>query len=291
MKLKIAMCQFPIDRDIRRNLGYVERQMVEAQRRGAHVAHFPECALSGYPGVEFKSFDGFDWDLLAESTLKIMALARRLRVWVILGSSHRLSGGHKPHNSLYVIDDRGGLVDRYDKRFCTGDRSGKSGDLAHFSPGDHFVTFRIRGVKCGLIICHDFRYDELYREYKRLGVQLMFHSYHNGHTSKSRLRRAGNIWGVIVPPTMQAYAANNYLWISANNTTARESSWPSFFVRPDGVITGRLANHRPGILITTVDTRAKLYDASEAWRDRAMRSVYHSGTLVRDKRSSLRTAL
>src|ERR1051326_6046774 len=266
MKLKIAMCQFPIDRDIRRNLGYVERQMVEAQRRGAHVAHFPECALSGYPGVEFKSFDGFDWDLLAESTLKIMALARRLRVWVILGSSHRLSGGHKPHNSLYVIDDRGVLVDRYDKRFCTGDRSGKSGDLAHFSPGDHFVTFRIRGVKCGLIICHDFRYDELYREYKRLGVQLMFHSYHNGHTSKSRLRRAGNIWGVIVPPTMQAYAANNYLWISANNTTARESSWPSFFVRPDGVITGRLANHRPGILITTVDTRAKLYDASEAWR-------------------------
>jgi len=291
MKLTVATCQFPIDRDIRKNLGHIERQMSEARKRGAHVAHFPECALSGYPGTEFKSFEGFNWGLLIECTTKIMALARRLRIWVILGSSHRLSDNHKPHNSLYVIDDRGRLVDRYDKRFCTGNCTGKSGDLAHYSPGDHFVTFQIRGVKCGLIICHDFRYDELYREYKRHGVQLMFHSYHNGHQSKKTLRRAGNIWGVIVPPTMQAYAANNFMWISANNTTARESSWPSFFVRPDGVITGRLTNHRASILITTVDTESKLYDASEAWRDRALKGIYHSGTMVCDRRSRARKVL
>lgn len=27
----------------------------------------------------------------------------------------------------------------------------------------------------------------------------------------AKLRRCNNIWGVIVPPTMQAYAANNYM--------------------------------------------------------------------------------
>lgn len=37
---------------------------------------------------------------------------------VVLGSAHRLSGANNPHNSLYVIDDDGALVDRYDKRFC-----------------------------------------------------------------------------------------------------------------------------------------------------------------------------
>ncbi|PYV19279.1 MAG: carbon-nitrogen hydrolase family protein [Acidobacteria bacterium] len=291
MKLPVATCQFPVDADIRKNCDCVRDQMHEAHRRGAQVAHFSEGCLSGYAGVEFRSFADFDWDLLESSTIEIMALARRLRLWVILGSSHRLSNGHKPHNSLYVIDDRGGIVDRYDKMFCTGAHDERTEDLKNYSPGDHLVTCEIRGVRCGLLICHDFRYQELYREYKRLGAQLIFHSYHNGHSTKAKLQKHGNIWGVIVPPTMQTYAANNHLWISANNTTRRESSWPSFFVRPDGVITGRLPSHRPGILISTVDTKAKFYDASAAWRERAMRGVYHSGTLVRDPRSKRRSVL
>ena len=72
---------------------------------------------------------------------------------------------------------------------------------------------------------------------------------------------------MIVPATMQAYVANNFLWISANNTSARYSQWPGFFVRPDGHISGRLRNNVSGILISTVDTKIKLYDASEDWRD------------------------
>lgn len=291
MKLKVATCQFPVDQNIATNLGYIEGQMREARHHGADVAHFSECCLSGYAGVEFKSFARFDWDRLAQATKQVMAFAEQLRLWVILGSSHRLSDGHKPHNSLYVISDRGRLVDRYDKMFCTGDSTGKIEDLKYYSPGDHLVTFKIHGIMCGLLICHDFRYPELYREYKRLGARLMFHSYHNGHSTKAKLRRSGNIWGVIVPPTMQAHAANNYLWISANNTSRRESCWPSFFVRPDGVITGKLPNQRAGVLVSTVDTKAKLYDASAAWRDRAMNGIYHSGTLVRDKRSKARTSL
>jgi predicted amidohydrolase len=38
---------------------------------------------------------------------------------VVLGSAHPLTPPHRPHNSLYVISDKGQLVDRYDKRFCS----------------------------------------------------------------------------------------------------------------------------------------------------------------------------
>ena len=285
MKLTVATCQFPVDRAIRRNLGYVLRQMNQARQKGAHVAHFSELCLSGYAGAEFRSYQGFDWDLLDQSTEQILDEAHRLKLWVILGSSHRLTGRHKPHNSLYIIDDRGRIVDRYDKMFCTGPRDGKSGDLAHYTPGNHLPTFTIRGVRCGTQICHDFRYHEPYRQMKKKRVQLVFHSYHNGHRSKAILQRYENVWGMIVPPTMQAYAANNYMWISSNNTCARESSWPSFCVRPDGFITGRLRNHTTGVLITEIDTRKKYYDASADWRDRAMEGVLHSGKLVSDPRS------
>ena len=291
MKLVVATCQFPVDADIGRNERFIERHLREARRRRADVAHFSECALSGYAGVEFASFARFDWDALEAASRRLMALAAELKLWVVLGSCHRLSGSHRPHNSLYVIDDRGRIRDRYDKLFCTGDASGKRHDLKHYSPGDHFVTFDLKGVRCGLLICHDYRYPELYREYKRRGVELVFHSYHNGHSTRAKLKRSGNIWGVTVPAVMQANAGNNHLWISANNTSRRESCWPSFFVRPDGTVSGRLSLHRTGMLLSHVDPRAKFYDASADWRDRAMRGMFHSGARVRDQRSRARKTL
>ena len=257
MRLTVATCQFPVDADIRRNLRYVLRQMAIAKRRGAHVAHFPECALSGYAGTDFVSCKGFDWSLLEACARKVLELARELRLWVILGSTHRLTGRHKPHNSLYVITARGELFDRYDKMFCAGDGTGKSGDLAHYSPGNHFSEFSIAGVRCGAQICHDYRYPELYREYKRRRVELMFHSYHAGHVAPGRLRamregvglqlhRSNNgstLLEITMRAAMHAAASNNYMWISCSNSSARESCWPAFFVRPDGLVTGRLRLH------------------------------------------------
>jgi predicted amidohydrolase len=305
VKLTVATCQFPVDSDIRSNCRYVLRQMRAAKDRGAQVAHFCEACLSGYASVDFASYRGFDWDLLEECTHRVLELARQLRLWVILGSTHRLTGRHKPHNSVYVIDDRGKLIDRYDKRFCSGDRAGKTGDLAHYSPGDHFSVFTIKGVRCGVLICYDFRFPELYREYESRGVQLMFHSYNAGKASPKllkesraymgaefmRLSGASTIPGITMPATMHSMAANNYMWISSSNTCARESCWPSFLVRPDGVTTGRLRLNRAGVLISSVNTSERLYDSTRAWRGRAMRGVLHSGTLVRDRRSRERTRL
>jgi predicted amidohydrolase len=305
MQLTVATCQFPVDSDIRQNLQYVSRQIRVAKDLGAHVAHFPEACLSGYAGVDFPSYQGFDWALLEECTQEVIHLAHQCGLWVILGSTHRLTGRHKPHNSLYIIDDHGTLVDRYDKMFCAGDRSGKTVDLAHYSPGNHFSVFAIMGVRCGALICHDFRYPELYREYKRLGVQLMFHSYHAGHVTPTQfkamrdyvgeglqaLNPGSTLPGITMPATMHAAAANNYMWISCPNTSARESCWASFFVRPDGVINGRLRLNTAGILISEVDTDEQLYDSTVAWRDRAMSGIFHSGMLIRDRRSDERTRL
>ena len=303
MKLTIATCQFPVDADIRRNRAYISRQLRTAKARGAQVAHFPEGALSGYAGVDMPSFNGFDWDQLQEATREIRTMAGQLRLWVILGSAHRLTGAHKPHNCLYLINERGELIDRYDKMFCAGDRTGKTGDLARYTPGNHFCVFDLHGVRCGALICHDYRYPELYREYKRRGVQLMFHSYHAAHVQPGRFNRlranvgldlqalnpGGTIPGITMPATMQSNAANNYMWISCPNSSARESCWAGFFVRPDGVMTGQLRRNVAGILISTVDTNHHWYDSTVAWRERAMRGIYHSGTVVRDRRSDERT--
>src|SRR5262249_24107443 len=97
--------------------------------------------------------------------------------------------------------------------------------------------------------------------------------------------------GITMPAVLHAAAASSHVWISCSNTSGRESCWPSFFVRPDGVITGSLPRNMAGILLSTVDTDARLYDSTFAWRDRAMRGVFHSGEIVKDPRSSQRRRL
>jgi predicted amidohydrolase len=96
------------------------------------------------------------------------SIAGKLGLWVVLGSTHQLTGTNKPHNSLYLINMQGKIVDRYDKRFCT------KGDLRRLTPGDHFVYFTINKVKCSLLICFDLRFPEIYRELYKQKVNCIF---------------------------------------------------------------------------------------------------------------------
>ncbi|MEU4218794.1 carbon-nitrogen hydrolase family protein [Actinoplanes sp. NPDC026623] len=304
-KLTVATCQFPVDADVTRNLWFVLQQLREAASKGADVVHFPECALSGYAGSDFPDLAALNWSQLDHSMRQVMRWAAKTGVWVVIGSTHRLTGGNKPHNSLYIIDSAGALVDRYDKLFCAGDITERTGDLAHYSPGNHLTVFEINGVRCGTAICHDYRYPELYREYKRRDAQLIFHSYHAAHASAEdvammraqvglevqALNPGGTYPGITMPATMTAAAAANHMWISCPNSSARESCWATFVVRADGITVGRLARNRTGILISTVDTTADLYDSTSAWRGRALAGVLHSGTPVHDERSDRRTEL
>lgn len=295
--MKVATAQFAVSADIADNLAAVERLMRQARAAGADVVHFCEAALSGYAGIDFESFEGFDWSACQGATRRVMALAGELGLWTVVGSSHRLSDGHKPHNSVYVIDASGALVDRYDKRFCAGDAEGLTGDLAHYTPGDHFAVFEIAGVRCGVLVCHDYRYPELYRAYHRQGVRMMFHGFHAGGLTAERLaemeagvgthRLTGGttLPAITMPAGMIASASNNNMWISCPNSCAPKSCWPAFFVRPDGVITGVLEAETEGLLVSEVDLAANIYDSTVAWRDRATDGVLHSGELVEDARS------
>lgn len=277
-KMRIASCQFPVSSDIGSNLRWIKEQMIEAKLRKATIVHFPECGLSGYPGTDMKSLDNFNWVALRSATDSVLRLAKNLDLWVVLGSIHRLSGNNKPYNSLYVINSDGQIQDRYDKRFCT------SGDLDYFSPGDHFVNFTHNGINCGLLICYDVRFPELYRAYSKSGTQVIFQSFHNARAGD------GSIHPLIMPVTAQANAASNYLYMSLTNSCVPES-WPCQFITPDGLVQNKLTKNIPGILISDIDTSFEYYDASGPYRADAMNGKLNSGTIVKDSLSIRRKSL
>jgi len=305
MKLKIATSQFPVSEFIEENFKNIQNQILDARKMDCDLIHFPECSLSGYAGVDFPDFKAFNWNLLRKYSLKILKIAKQKNIWIILGSSHKLTEPNKPHNSVYIINNYGKIIDRYDKLFCAGDNTYKSNDLAYFSSGNHFSIFEIKGIKCSIQICHDYRYPELYRELKKKNVQVVFHSYHAGNMNGDRKKVMENPFKPEVekinygrtypeqtmPTTMVSYAGNNYLWISCSNSSKNESCWASFVVRPDGIISGSLEKNKDGILVTELDFETEYYDSTKFWRERAMNGVYFSGEKINDIKSEKRTEL
>lgn len=278
--LKIATCQFAVSRDIRRNGRQICEFLRKASKARADIVHFPECALSGYVGTDFPSFDGYNWDLLKEETLKIMAMAGKLRLWVVLGSTHKLSESNKPHNSLYLINPEGKIADRYDKRFCTKQ------DLRRLTPGSHFAFFTINGVQCSLLICFDLRFPELYRQLYKQGVNCIFQSFYNAR------QKGPSVHTHIIRQTMQCHAATNHFWVSMANASAYYSPYSSCFIQPDGKIVRQLKANRPGIMVNTVDLSKEFYDPMADFRDMAIAGALVNGPkIIKDPRSRNRTSL
>jgi predicted amidohydrolase len=276
--IRVATCQFEVTGEIKANADWIRKQMRTAAQQGADIVHFCECALPGYPGADYPTLQNMDWGLLRHETQTILDLAGELKVWVVLGSIHRLTDDHKPHNSLYVISPQGRVVDRYDKRFCT------RADLRHFTPGDHFTTFQVRGVNCGLLICFDLGYPELYREYAKLGTQVILHSFYNARGKRYHLERAR-----LTRVTGPGHAVVNNLFLSLANT-AGPMSWGSFVVAPDAEVLASLPDQQAGVVVTTIDPHEPRYDFTLPFRSLALQGVLHSGAVVQDGRSADRTS-
>ena len=206
-KLKVATCQFAVSSSIKRNSAAIQNYLRKAGKAKADIIHFSECALSGYVGTDFPNFSGYDWDLLQAETEKVMALAKKLGLWVVLGSTHQLSKSNKPHNSLYLIGADGKVHDRYDKRFCT------KGDLRRLTPGDRFVMFELNGVKCALLICFDLRFPEIYRHLYKKGVRFVIQSFYNAR------QKGPSVHTDIMRQSMQCRAATNNMWASGSNSS------------------------------------------------------------------------
>lgn len=278
--LKIVTCQFAVSRNIKRNASQIERLLQQAKKSKADIAHFPECALSGYVGVDFPNFQNFNWELLKAETLKLMSLTAKLRLWVVLGSTHPLTPPNKPHNSLYLIGPDGKIKDRYDKRFCM------KAEQRKYTPGNHFVTFTINGIKCALLICFDVRFPELYRELYRQEVKCIFQSFYNAR------QKGPSVHSHIMRQSMQCHAATNHFWVSMSNASGFYSPYPSCFIQPDGMIANQLKQNHAGIMVNTVNSSKKFYDPMAGIREPAIRGKLDSlAAPIKDKRSKNRKTL
>lgn len=222
--LRTATCQFPVSCDMTGNAKLISRFMQKAVNAGAHVIHFPETALPGYERLDFTPSDAKNWQRLEQHTKQIAKLAGQLGLWVVLGSCRSLTGSEKPANCVHVISGTGQIVGTYDKQRLT------SAESAWYTPGDSFLVVTINNIKCGFLICYDACFPNLFEIYREKDVQLIFHSCY------SISRKPKPVLEELSLAQIRTRAADNRMWISSSNSSARYSFSKACIVRPDGSV-------------------------------------------------------
>ena len=236
MNLRIATSQFPVSCNIAGNTKFIRRFMKQAAEAAAHVVHFPETALSGYGRSDFTTSSTGNWQELDEYTQWIANLAGELGLWIVLGSCRKVADGAKPANCIYVISDRGQIVGTYDKRQLTPSES------VWYTPGNDFLVININGIKCGFLICYEACFPDLFEAYREKGVQLIFHSCHNVS------RQPKPLFQELTLAQIRTRAADNQIWISSSNSSARYSFSTACIARPDGSVRNS-KRHVSGLLL------------------------------------------
>ena len=292
MPMRLAVAQVtvhgdPRDAAVLRDSGQqIRRLMRDAYQAGARLVHFPEGATT-CPDKKIMSVRGpeqagpadwerVNWAILRDELAATVALAGELRLWTVLGSIHRLTPPHRPHNSLYVISDRGTIATRYDERMLS---STKVSYL--YTPGSVPVIFDVGGVRLGCALGMEATFPEVFLEYERLDVDGVLFSTHGPGTPDNNGPFALQA---------QAHAASNGYWVSYAGTTQNAVNASSGVISADGEWIARCPQEAtPSIAIADLDDSAENH--ARPWRRTARNGIYDPHLIPDDPRSQDRATL
>ncbi|MGK9338416.1 carbon-nitrogen hydrolase family protein [Sinorhizobium meliloti] len=254
--------------------------MEEAHRAGARLIHFPEGTTCS-PNKRIMSENGpreigpadwtrCEWNVLREELESTRKLASELNLWTVFGSVHQLTSPHRPHNSLYVISDRGELVTRYDERLLSNTKISFM-----YTPGKNPVTFEVDGLRFGCSLGMELHYPEIFTEYERLNVDCVLFST-TGETPSTAF--AAEALG---------HAASNSYWVSFSAHAPQSVVTPCGIAAPDGQWAVRCpTNGEAAIAVANIKTDPD--SPARPWRRKARADLYRSHQIDGDPRSDRR---
>ncbi len=271
-----TVCDDPRDVAGLRACGSETRALMrKAHEVGARLVHFPEGATcspnkrimsrSGPEDVGPSDWARFEWSVLREELEATSKLAKELGLWTVLGSVHELTQPRRPHNSLYVISDRGKLVTRYDERLLSNTKISFM-----YTPGSVPVTFEVDRIRFGCALGMESHFPEIFIDYERLDVDCVLFS-----TTDGRPAFAAEMMG---------HAASNTYWVSFSVQAKPGLHSPSGIVAPDGQWAAQCsAQGSPSIAVAEIDNNPG--SLARPWRRTARTGIYEPHQVDDDPRS------
>jgi len=272
--IKIATAQSRVEKSIEKNGNEIRKLIKRAKSKGVKIVHFCEGALSGYSKQHLVNTKDIDFDKIRNEINKIQKLCKELKVWTVFGCVHELSNGNRPHNSMYIISDKGEIKNRYDKRKCSNNEL-----LNWYTPGFKKCNFEIEGIKFSCVLCIEIQFPELFIEFEKQGVQCVLFS----SSSKDKM------FGI----QAQGYAASNNYWMSMSIPTNESEKISSQFIAPNGEIQSLCRKKNSSIIVNEIDTEDEKWHVplklAKPWRKLAREGKIYESKRVIDKRSKMKT--
>ena len=174
--LKVAVAQFePKDGDKAYNLSVIDRLTGEARQQSAEVISFHEMSITAYTFFQDLSKDevlGLAEEVPSGASCQaLIEIAKRHQMTVLAGLVEYDAG--EIYNT-YICVDETGLIAKYRKLHPFISQ--------YMSPGNEYVVFEIKGLKCGILICYDNNIIENVRATVLSGADIIFAPHVTGCT-------------------------------------------------------------------------------------------------------------
>jgi predicted amidohydrolase len=173
-----------------------------------------------------------------------------------------------------VINDRGDVADRYDKRFLSHTEI-----TGFYTPGDHACTFEVDGFRFGCLLCIEVNFPELWMDQQALGVDCVLFSTFSEDP----------IFEVIA----RAHAAVNGFWVSIAVPAQCAPTAASAVVGPSGSVLRHARSHDPDVICVDLDRADPAFDIAlnkaRPWRATARSGEIYATRQVSDPGSTDRT--
>ena len=249
--MRVALIQFNAGADkeanVRRSLDMVR----EALAKKAQFILLPEVFNFRGDSRNKKIVSTVSEHVPGASSAPFISLAAVNKAHILLGSIFEQSNvKDKAHNTSILINSAGKIIKKYRKIHlfdaCIGDKIMRESDC--FVPGSQKAMAMVDDFKVGLSICYDLRFPELYRNYGRLGADIL--TVPSCFTKKTGQAH----WEVL----LRARAVENLAYVLAPNQVGAdargvESYGNSMIVSPWGEVIARGSDDKEEIIYGDIE--------------------------------------
>jgi len=246
---KVGLVQMRSGLDPQANLAAALAFIEEAARSGADYVLTPE--MTNIMEVKRERLFATIADEERDPTLAALReAARRLSIYIHIGSLAVKASPDKAANRSFLIDRRGDVIARYDKihMFDVDLANGESyRESRNYRPGDLAVVTDLPWGRLGVTICYDLRFPALYRALAEAGAS--FFSIPSAFT-----RQTGEAhWHVLI--RARAIENGSFVFAAAQggkHESGRETFGHSLVVDPWGQILAE-GGSEPGVILADID--------------------------------------
>jgi omega-amidase len=199
MAVRICSAQITsIWEDPEKTLKKTEIFIRHAAGSGADLICFPEQFATGWDPRSVRNVQEISGPII--SSLCDMAKDHAIGIM----GSFRERHDPLPKNTVVVIGSDGTILETYTKMhlFSPGE------EHERFTPGNELGFFTVGSLRCGIAICYDLRFPDLFRIYAQKGVQAVFVP---AAWPRTRTRH----WELFI----QTRALENQMYVTGINTT------------------------------------------------------------------------